>query len=128
MAISAIITRKYTSGSDVISQDTTYTGSGRVDIVDETVPNGSDNAVSWAVDVSQVKAIYIHSTRTVTIETNSSSAADDTLAVTANVPYIWTNDMVDSFAFGTDVTSLFVTNASGQSATFNIRCILDVTP
>jgi hypothetical protein len=106
----------------------TYSCSASLEI-DESVANGAtDFAIAAAIDVSAVKAFYLLSDQAVTIETNSGSAADDTLTLVANRPYEWDTDSEDAFLLGTDVTSLFVTNASGSTANITLRCGSDATP
>lgn len=88
----------------------------------------TDQLVSLTIDVSEVEAIMFLADQDLTIETNSGSAADDTLALKANAPYIWHPDKIDAFKLGTDVTALYVSNAGATAATLKIRALIDATP
>ena len=114
-------------GRKVISSNTYSAEAGPpldVDIADSE----TDKNVAWSVDVSQLQAIIIQSDQDITIETNNGSAPDDTLVLAAGVPYIWSTDSLDTNLLTTDVTSLYVTNASGATANLQIECVLDATP
>lgn len=104
-----------------------YSGSGHAGI-SETVPVGTDADYVIAIDVSALKSIVIWSDRVITLETNDGSSADDTIVLKANVPYIWNTDSYDSCLLTTDVTVIYVTNASGGEAQLLIETIQDATP
>jgi len=117
-----------TTGGESIARNKTYSASSRVTL-DETVADGqTDKQVTVALDVSAVKAFYIVSDQSVTLETNSGSAPDDTISLVAGVPYWWSTDSYDTFQLGTDVTAFFFTNASGATATIKMEAIQDATP
>ncbi len=88
----------------------------------------TDKQITLSLDVSAVQAFYLVSDQAVTIETNNGSAPDDTLVLVANVPYRWTTDSYDTFKFTTDITALFVTNASGAAAAISLEAVVDPTP
>lgn len=116
------------SGGSTVTANKQYTASGQVR-VQETVANGqTDKQIIVGIDVSAVKSIVIKSTQNVTLETNSGGVPANTLNLLANVPYIWNTDSYDTFKLTTDVTSVFITNASGADADIDIDCILDTTP
>lgn len=115
--------------SENIQKVKAYTGSLVTRIDGETVPDSqTDYEITVTLDVSAVKAFYLVSDQDVTLETNSGSAADNTLSLVAGVPYVWTTDSYDSFLLDTDVTSIFITNASGATATIDMLALLDATP
>jgi hypothetical protein len=106
-----------------------YTGSGEANL-EESIANGATNlALSYALDVSAVKSFWASSNVALTLESNSGSAPDDTLALDAGVPYFWNTDSPEAFVFaGADIASLFATNASGAAAALKIKCVYDGTP
>lgn len=115
--------------NELIQRVKEYTGTGVALIDGETVANGqTDDEIIVAIDVSAVKAFYLVSDQPVTFETNSGSAADNTISLLAGVPYVWTEDSYDSFLLDTDVTSVFITNASGSTATIYLKALMDATP
>lgn len=98
-----------------------------VSLIDgETVATAeTDYELDFDLDVSLCKSFYLESDQDVTFETNSGAAADDTIALLANKPYQWHVDAYDSFLLGTDVTSVFITNASGETATIFCVALFD---
>ncbi len=96
-----------------------------------SVANGqTDKPLSiGGIDISQLKAIWLDSDQDVLIESNSSSAPDDSIALKANVPYIWMEGSPAPLLLTADVPSvLYCTNASGQAATVRLRAVMDATP
>ena len=131
MAATHILVSNWSKGGDSLSTSNSYSGTGEVAITDETVADSvTDQEIVISIDVSALTAIYISSTRDMTLETNNAGTPVDTIALKANVPYVWSTDLnsynVNKLA--TDVTALFLTNASGASATFNLRGVYDATP
>jgi hypothetical protein len=105
-----------------------YTGSSKVSL-DETVASGStDLLINVAIDVSAVKSFILLSDQAVTIETNNGAAPDNTIVLVANVAYVWTTDSYDTFKLTVDVTKIYVTNASGSTATIKLEALVDATP
>lgn len=106
-----------------------FTAAAELARIEESIADAQTNKiVSWACDVSQVQIIIISSDKALTIKTNNSGAPDDTLELVANVPYVWHVGAYAAFALGTDVTVLYVTNASGSAATLKIAGLYDPTP
>lgn len=126
MSFTQIHSWSATAGTDApVTSTEEFSGTGRSDL-SEAVPAATDTEFVWACDVSEVAAIFILASVDLTIETNSGSAADDSLTMKAGVPYEWNASSAATFALGTDVTSIFVTAAT--AGTLEIRCLYDVTP
>lgn len=81
-----------------------------------------------AIDVSQLKSLFIKSDQDITIKTNSSGSPTDTIDVVANIPLMWTPDCGFDCPLSADVTGLYIANDSGSTATVQIRCLQDGTP
>jgi hypothetical protein len=127
MSVSFGITEKIVVDGDTpITQATTLTADKR-ESYSLTVPIANDQLVALVLDVSQVKAIVILSDQDLTLETNNSGTPVDTLALKANVPYFWYTNKPQALAFGTDITALYVTNASAAIATLKIEILVDPT-
>jgi hypothetical protein len=112
------------------NQEISNTQAG-VNLIDgETVATAeTDYEINFDLDVSACKSFYLESDQDVTFETNSGSSADNTIALRANEPYVWHANSYDSFLLTVDVTtSVFVTNASGSTATIYCVALYDVTP
>lgn len=128
MAHQHAVTKEIKIRDESLSRTSTYSASGKVEI-SETVADGQTNKqITCALDVSAVKSFFLVSDQDVTFETNSGSAPDDTIALKAGIPYEWNTDSYDAFQLGTDVTAIFITNASGATATIELRAIQDATP
>lgn len=128
MAFSHDVTTSIRRGSDTpIASTKTLTASSEVNL-DEAVSVGTDTPFNIAIDVSAVKSFYIHSDRAVTVETNSSSAPTNTLALVAGDAYTWYTGKLDTFKLTGDVTIIYITNASGGTANVTIRCLQDSSP
>lgn len=93
----------------------------------EVAANTTDQLVAFVLDVSQVKALYLVSDKAVTVETNSSSAAQETIDLEANVPYVWHSKSGLDMPLAGDVTALYITNANAAAATVNIVALVDPT-
>lgn len=103
---------------------------GGVADLSETISNGATNlAVSTAFPVGGLKMLSILATGgNLTLKTNSSGTPDDTLALVDGKKIEWTEDDLEACPLTSDVTSLFVTNASGASVLLEIFAGYDVTP
>lgn len=96
--------------------------------VDTNVAIGATNLnLVFALDVSQVQSFVMVSDQNLTVKTNSSGSPANTINLLANVPYVWTADAYHTFLLTTDVTSLYVTNASGALARLQIQALSDET-
>lgn len=102
--------------------------SGTKVTIDETIPASTTNQlVAFTLDVSQCKAFSMISTVNMTVKTNSSGSPADTVVLAANIPYVWTNDDYTTFKLGTDVTALYITNATTGAGTFTLISLADPT-
>lgn len=106
-----------------------YSGGAQAS-VSESIPDSStDLQVTFALDVSAIKSIYIKSDQNITLETNNGSTPDDTLTLLAGVPYIWHTDSYFTNLLTTDITTdIFITNSSGSAALLEIEVVTDPTP
>lgn len=123
------LTRGWQRNSDITSKRQDITAEGEQTIEVPVSDSVADKQVDISIDVSEIKSLFLVSDQDVTIETNSDSAPDDTIALKANIPLIWENvSGYYSNPLTTDVTALFITNASGTDATVTLRVLEDVTP
>lgn len=132
MAFTHTVATNWSGGGISIPRSNQYSGSGEVNITETVADSITDKEVALVLDVSEIKSIYIVSDQDLTLETNNAGAPVDTIALLAGVPYIWNTDSYPSASeppeLNADITALFLTNASGSTATFELRCIVDVTP
>jgi hypothetical protein len=91
------------------------------------VPNSTtDMQVLLTLDVSQIKFYWLYSNATVTLETNNAATPIHTVALVGGFPVTWNiNDPHTTKFATTDVTTVYITNASGGSATVKWEFGLD---
>lgn len=108
-----------TYGCDrVTPQAVSYSAGQRVSY-SEAYGASNDQAFLMNIDVSQMKALYLHTDTATTLETNSSSAPDKTITMVANQPLVWSSTNGQTNPLGTtDVTALYVSAASAGTLTF----------
>lgn len=122
-----IFTPKWSRNGESIPIDVTITTDASLDW-DVVVPgNTADLLVAAAIDVSQMKSLFIHSDVDVTIETNSSSSPGNTITVKANRPVQWYVDGGIANPLTTDVTAFYITRGSAGDALVKIRIMVDAT-
>lgn len=129
MPITHSIRYQFSQGNDVLTGSKSYTDDAAI-VQSFTVNGGvSDALVALALDVSQVKSIYLQATGgSLTLETNSSSSPAATVTLPDGLPVVWTTDSGTTNPFGsTDVTALYVTNAGANAVQLEMRILFDPT-
>ena len=106
-----------------------------VNLIDgETVATAeTDFEINFDLDVSACKSFYLVSDQDVTFETNSGTVDPgvdgEVIALRANEPYVWHTNSYDSFLLTVDIDAgVFISNASGETATIYCAALYDVTP
>lgn len=85
-----------------------------------TVPDGStDLQFSIFVEATNLRSLHIQGDQALTVKTNSSGAPQETFTLDGVDPSSWVEGEGVSPIAG-DVTSVYVTNASGSDAEFEI--------
>jgi hypothetical protein len=125
--------RGWNNGGSSISK-TIAVQSGAELNIDESIPAlTTDQLVAFAMDVSQLKGLYIVSDLPLTLETNSAGSPANTITLGAGVPYMWVfGDAAIRDTAGavitTDITALYATNPHAtQAAILEIRALYDPT-
>ena len=127
MSFSQTVAQSIRVGGQDVAQNNAYSADSQTS-VDVAIPI---EAVNFALDVSQIKALFILSDQDLTIETNNAGpdpAPDDTISLVAGVPLVWTHDSYYANLLTTDITALYVTNASAAAARLRIEALHDATP
>lgn len=123
MAFTTYVTSTVTQGTFTISNTDSYT-TDQVSKIQESVPTGTaDQEISLAIDISKLKAFSMQASQAMTVKTNSSGSPQETFTLAAGTPVVFVDG--DTAIFAGDVTSLFITNASGSLATFNLVAAVD---
>jgi hypothetical protein len=124
------ITVTWASGGDSDSDLMTFDDEGAINY-DFTIAGGAtDSRKAVVIDVSEVVMLRMVSDRDITIETNSSSAPADTIALVAGKPFLWYSGIGFALAdaLSADVTDMYFTLAAGADATVSIRGVTNATP
>ncbi len=109
----------------------TYTATAGGWLLDgETVATAvTDQLAVAALDVSAVKSFILISDKAISFETNATNhAGGNIITLKANVPYVWNTDSYDTFQLTADVTAIYLTNASGATATVYCWANWDPSP
>ena len=115
-------------GGEQLSRTVTVSNEMSTAIDRSVADSTTDLEVALEIDVSLLKALWIESDQVVTIETNSGSAPDHAFVMVANQPLVWQAADYHANPFDTtDITSIFITNASGATANVKIRVLADAT-
>jgi hypothetical protein len=129
MPITHSIRYQFSQGNDTLTGSKSYTDDAAIS-QSFSVAGGTTNAlVALALDVSQAKSIYLQATGgALTLKTNSSSTPDATVALPDGLPVVWTTDSGTTNPFGsTDITALYVTNATANAVALEMRILFDPT-
>lgn len=88
----------------------------------------TDKLVNIAIDVSELKVLYLYSDEDVMIQTNSGSSPNDTINLAAGKPCVWYTGCGITNPLTVDVTKFYLTNAGSDTATVEIAVLQDGTP
>ena len=128
MSFSHSILQNLAGNGRTIGSSKAYTGDGQESRKIDVAGSVTDQLVNFALDVGQIKAIYMKSNVDLTVETNSASVPDDTINLLAGIPYIWYTGSYFANLLTTDVTALYLTNAGAVAAVFELEVVHDSTP
>lgn len=129
MATMTITRAVEVAGATPIAKQLAKTGTLLTLLSEEAVADAqTDYEITTTIDVSAVKAFYLVSTQNVTFETNNGSTPTNTISLLANQPYEYITGDYNSFLLTGDVTSVFITNASGSQALVSMYVLVDPTP
>lgn len=128
MSFTHKITEKVLTAGREVAEENSFSGDGQVSLSVSVPDSTTDQLVDLALNVSEIKAVYIVSDQDLTLETNDGSTPDDTLSLVAGVPYVWHENSYYSNLLITDITALYLTNASGATATLELEAVYDSTP
>ena len=127
MAVGMSMSFSVTGVGDALGTLTVTTSGGTIGhAVDVTVPaSTSDSPYPLAIDISELEGMFLYTDGTLTLETNSSSAPQETFTFTSGNPVVWYNGMPGVAVgdlFAGDVTTCFLTN--GTAAAVRLRGML----
>lgn len=125
-----VITRNITAMGESVTSRISIT-SGAAYKISESIPGPSTNLeIALVIDVSQLKAIYLHCDKAATLYFNEASTGSPskTLVLAAGQAFAWDNLSGHANPFGaTDVTKVFVTKAGSGAAALKGFVLTDPT-
>lgn len=128
MSFSQVIRADWVGEGRKIAAAFTESGNTKASF-DEDVPIGAaDKEYAFAFDITKLMLIFMLSPEVLTIKTNSTGAPDDTIVLIANKPLLWAYcGDADYYRvlITTDVTKLFITNASGVVVRLQIETLFN---
>jgi len=129
MAFSVTINHELIIGGATISRSTAYSANAQNNLSEAIADSTTDGELTWAMDVSELVYFFMYASGTLLVETNNGSTPDHSFSLTSANQIVWTDDSGLTNPFDTtDITSLFVTNASGASVTLTIYAGYDPSP
>ena len=128
MAFSQTVKFIWSEGSNSVEQSFAQSSGAESNIDEEFTTGTTDGLTAFTLDYSQCKVFYmLASGGALTVKTNSSGAPDQTIALASGVPYVWVATSGITCPITTDITALYITNASGATVTRKIRSLTDPT-
>ncbi len=132
MSVTHKISRSINDGGPLVNTYVDTITDGGALVFDEQVATAqTDLEFTFAFTKTKLKSIFMVSDQNVRICTNDthSGSPGETINLVAGKPYMWTGDDGPYFAnpFAGNVTALYITNVSGQTANIIIRGIINPT-
>ena len=122
------ITKSFSLGGQSLSIPADSATADTTVKLETTVNDGMTNFHRvLSVDASEIVMMGIHTTKAITIKTNSSSAPDQTFSLLANQGIVWSvnDESVTTCPIDTDITDVYITNASGATADVKMYFLID---
>ena len=127
-AVTHTLLQQVTGAGRTVQKSNDYSGDGEVNRSVDVPDSSTDKLMNIAIDVSQIKLIYIVSDQAMLIETNADDGSVDVITLVANQPYIWKTGDYFTNLLTTDVTCFYLTNSSGSAAVLDVLVVTDSTP
>lgn len=135
MAITHQYVMNWVRSGESIPSTVTLTGDGEANC-ESTTPAIAASATNYefdiAVDVSTLIGLVISTDKNLIVKTNSTSAPDDTLTLSAGKPLFWYVGCGMPCPLTVDVTKLYCSRTGGDIAdgvaAFKFRSLVDPTP
>lgn len=94
--------------------------------LDLTGSNAIANAVTnqehdFTITVADIVSVILVSDQTVTLKFDSTGSPTPSIVLVANVPYVWNTDSYFTNILSTNITKVYITNASGTAANIVLR-------
>ena len=126
MSFTARVTKTTTEGSMSITNSNSYVVESSFRLQEAVDDAETNKQFLFAIDVSALKVFSMQTTQDMTVYTNDAGTGtpQETFTMLADQPIIFETG-IDSAIFAGDVTSFYVTNASGLDGQLNIIAAID---
>ncbi len=124
MSISHVLGFSHSGGSTALSDSVTLTGELATEANIALAASATNQQENIAFNHTNLRGVYIKSDVTVTLKTNSSGSPDNTITVTAGVPFVWCYQSGITNPFTAAVTTTYWTNATSDAATIYMRTLV----
>jgi len=117
MSFTHTLTDTYSDNAGIVVTTTVSKTGSEVVEWDGIIPISTTNqALQLAFTTASMQALLISSTFALTLKTNSSGSPIQTLTLAPNQAITWYTGSANANPITTDVTEIFITNASGTNA------------
>jgi hypothetical protein len=127
-SITHSLTTSWKNGNNQLSGIASKTADGEANRSITMTASQADLEVEMAFATADLVSIFILATQDTTLETNSTSAPDDTFALKAGRPFAWQKDTGIPNPFTAAVTAFYLTNGAAAANDIEIRVQKDATP
>ncbi len=124
MSITHTFTFGHSGGSSSLSDSVAVTGELATEANIALAASTTNQQENIAFNHTNLRGVYIKSDVTVTLKTNSSGSPDNTLTITAGVPFVWYYQSGITNPFTAAVTTTYFTNATSDAATIYMRTLV----
>ncbi len=121
------ITKGYKSDEGTItSVVTSITGNGECGLEDTLAVGATNTHYTIAVTISQIKAMVLYASTSMTVKTNSSTTPQETISLAAGQQIVYEGSGASGPAlpFSGNITGLYVTNNDPKAGNFKFRAVL----
>lgn len=124
MSVSNAQSFGHTGGSVALSDSVVQSGeiAGEANIA--VAANATNQQEAVAFSHTNLRQIYIKSDVTLTLKTNSTSSPDNTITITAGVPFVWNYQSGITNPFSAAVATCYFTNATAGAANLYLRWLV----
>ncbi len=125
MSFSHTVSFQVATPSGTLVYSKSYTGAQSFEMDEATTTGTTNEEHDFTITVANILSVYLVSDQAVTLKFNSTGAPAPSIALLANVPYVSNTDFTTylTSTLTTNITKVYVTNASGSTANWKFRFI-----
>lgn len=120
------IAQTYQAAGGAVVTSVSVTADAELNVDVTLSASTSDKEIDFILDQDNAQALCLYCSAACTIKTNSSSAPDDTISLTAGVAVLCKSNAEVLALLSADITKIYVTCSAGGD--LKIRSLSDITP